>query len=38
MVKYLKTAAYHTSFIYMLGEQFYANKGRITNHEVLEVV
>jgi hypothetical protein len=22
----------------MLGEQFYENKGRITNHEVLEVV
>jgi hypothetical protein len=38
MVKYLKTAAYHTSLLYMLGEQFYENKGRITNHGVLEVV
>jgi hypothetical protein len=37
-VKYLKTASYHTSLLYMLGEQFYENKGRITNHEVLEVV
>lgn len=37
-MKYLKTVAYHTSLLYMLGEQFYENKGRITNHEVLEVV
>ncbi|MGA8106385.1 MAG: hypothetical protein WB815_06985 [Nitrososphaeraceae archaeon] len=36
--KYLKTAAYHTSLSYMLGEQFYENKDRITNQRVLEIV
>jgi hypothetical protein len=38
MMKYLKTEAYHTPLLYMLGEQFYENKGRITNHGVLEAV